>query len=236
LEAHKLGAEILTHTKVEEILIKNNEVQGVKVPDGVIEAGWVVNATNGWASLLIDGIEVIPVRELAMVTERLPQLPPQSFEMLCYGDFAYGATQTLSGNYSLGGPGPARPPNYDYYDELIYADEVLRVMSYISGIFPSLGEVSVIRSWVGTMGFTPDGMPSIGPMPGIKGLFIVAGYAAGMSWAAVSGKITSEVICDGKTSFPIAQMDPGRFIGKQKIRWPQPYDLTVCHDFLTGGV
>lgn len=235
-EAQKLGAEILLQTKVDEILILNNEVQGVRINDTIIESEYVVNAANGWASLLTEGTEVIPVRELAMVTERLPELPPQPFEMLCLGDFAYGATQTVSGNYNLGGPGPAKPPDYDYFDERIYADEVLRVMSYITVIFPTLSEVAVIRSWVGTMGFTPDGMPSIGPMPGIKGLFLTAGYPAGMSWAAVSGKLAAEYICDKKTSLPINRMDPGRFIGKPKIKWPQPYDLTVCHDFLTGGV
>ena len=235
VEARKLGAEILTHTKVDEIITRNNEVQGVKLADGIIESEFVVNATNGWASQLTDDTEVIPVRELAMVTERLPDLPPQPFEMLCNGDFAYGATQTASGNYNLGGPGPARPPDYDYYDERIYADEVLRVMSYISAVFPSLNDVSVIRSWVGTMAFTPDGMPSIGPMPGIKGLYLAVGYAAGMSWAAISGKVISECICNEKPSLPIERMDPGRFIGKPKVKWPQPYDLTVCHDFLTGG-
>jgi glycine/D-amino acid oxidase-like deaminating enzyme len=135
LEAKKLGADILTQTEVHEIIINNNRVQGVRIQSGFIESEYVVNATNGWASLLTDDIEVIPVRELAMVTERLPQLPPQPFEMLCYGDFAYGATQTKSGNYNLGGPGPARPPDYDYFDERIFADEVLRVMSYIAGIF-----------------------------------------------------------------------------------------------------
>ncbi|KKM57733.1 hypothetical protein LCGC14_1550440, partial [marine sediment metagenome] len=148
VEAQKLGAQVLLHTKVDEIIMTNNEVQGVRVNDSVIEAENVVNATNGWASLLTEGIEVIPVRELAMVTERLPELPPQPFEMLCLGDFAYGATQTATGNYNLGGPGPARPPDYDYYDEKIYADEVLRVMSYIAVIFPGLSGVSVIRSWV----------------------------------------------------------------------------------------
>jgi sarcosine oxidase subunit beta len=235
LEAKKLGADILTQTEVHEIIINNNRVQGVRIQSGFIESEYVVNATNGWASLLTDDIEVIPVRELAMVTERLPQLPPQPFEMLCYGDFAYGATQTKSGNYNLGGPGPARPPDYDYFDERIFADEVLRVMSYIAGIFPSLSEVSVIRSWVGTMAFTPDGMPSIGQMPGIEGLYIAVGYAAGMSWAAVSGKVIAECICEGRSSLPIERMDPGRFIGKPKMKWPQPYDLTVCHDFLTQG-
>ncbi|MGQ9569531.1 MAG: NAD(P)/FAD-dependent oxidoreductase [Thermodesulfovibrionales bacterium] len=235
LEAKKLGAEIITHTKVEEIIIKGDEVQGVRIKDGIIESEYVVNSTNGWASQLTEGIEVIPVRELAMVTERLPELPPQPFEMLCYGDFAYGATQTRAGNYNLGGPGPPKPPNYNYFDEVIYADEVLRVMSYIGAIFPSLKEVSVIRSWVGTMGFTPDGLPSIGPMPGIRGLFIAAGYPAGMSWAAVSGKLASDYICDGKSSLPIERLDPGRFLGKPKTDWPQPYDLTVCHEFLTKG-
>ncbi len=235
VEAQKLGAEILTHTRVDGIVVSNNEVQGVRINDTIIESEYAVNATNGWASLLTEGTEVIPVRELAMVTERLPELPPQPFEMLCLGDFAYGATQTASGNYNLGGPGPARPPDYDYFDERIYPDEILRVMSYITVIFPALSEVAVIRSWVGAMGFTPDGMPSVGPMPGIKGLFLTAGYPAGMSWAAVSGKLAAEYICDKETSLPIDRMDPGRFIGKPKIKWPQPYDLTVCHDFLTGG-
>lgn len=233
LEAQKLGAVIMTNTKVEKIIIENGQVQGVRIKDDIIETGWVVNATNGWASQLTDDIGVIPVRELAMITERLPKLPPQPFEMLCFGEFAYGATQTASGNYNLGGPGPARPPDYDYYDETIYCDEVIRVTTYVGEIFPSLKNISIIRSWVGTMAFTPDGMPSIGPMPGIKGLFLAVGYPAGMAWAAVSGKLASEYICEGKTSLPIDKMDPGRFIGKEKISWPKRYDLTVCHDFLT---
>jgi sarcosine oxidase subunit beta len=235
LEAKKLGAEILTHTKVEKILVSNGAVQGVRTAGGTIAAGAVVNAANGWAHQLTEGIETIPVRELAMVTERLPDRPPQPFEMLSNGDFAYGATQHTSGNYNLGGPGPARPPAYDYYDERIYADEVFRVMSYISAIFPELAEVSVIRSWVGTMAFTPDAMPSIGPMPGVKGLFVAAGFADGMAWAGITGRLASEYICDGKTSLPIGGLDPGRFIGTPKIKWPQPYDLSICHDFLMKG-
>lgn len=234
LEASKLGAEIHTHTPVKEILVSKGEVQGVRLQDSVIAAPYVVNAVNAWAGQLTPDLEIIPVRELAMVTECLPPLPPQPFEMLCLGDFAYGATQTASGNYNLGGPGPPRPPDYDYYDEQIYPDEVFRVMSYIGVVFPSLAEVAVIRSWVGTFAFTPDGLPSIGPMPGCKGLVVIAGFTDGMSWAAISGKLAAEYICDNRTTLPIELLNPGRFVGKPKIRWPQPYDLTVCHDYLTG--
>jgi glycine/D-amino acid oxidase-like deaminating enzyme len=231
-EAQKLGAEIMTNTKVDELVIKNNVIQGVRIKDHIIEARDVIIATNAWVPTLVEGTEVIPIRELAMVTERLPKLPPQPFEMLCGGDFAYGATQTASGNYNLGGPGPARCPGYDYFDETIYADEVLRVMSYITVIFPSLKNVSIIRSWVGTYAFTPDGLPSIGPMPGIKGLFLAVGYPDGMAWGAISGKLAAEYTCNKKTSLPIEKLNPGRFIGKEKIKWPVPHDLTVCHEFL----
>ena len=233
LEAQKLGAQILTNTRIEEVIIHNDVVECVKLNNGFIESEWVINATNGWASIISNGLEIIPVRELAMVTERLPKLPPQPFEMLCFGEFAYGATQTASGNYNLGGPGPARAPKWDYYDENIYADEVVKVLSYIGEIFPAMKDVAIIRSWVGTMAFTPDGMPSIGPMPGVKGLFIAAGFVDGMSWAAITGKTAAEYICDGKTSLPIEQLNPGRFIKKGKFKWPQCYDLTVCHEYLT---
>jgi sarcosine oxidase, subunit beta len=232
LEARKRGAEIFTHTKVDEIMVENGSVVGVRVGDAVFESEFVINATNGWTSLLTAGTEIIPVRELAMVTERLPDLPPQPFEMLCFGDFAYGSTQTRSGNYNLGGPGPARPPHYDYFDQNIYIDEVFRVMSYIGAVFPSLRDVSVIRSWTGTMAFTPDGMPSIGLMPGARGLYIAAGFPDGMAWAAITGKLVAEHICGQPTSLPLDPLDPGRFLGKPKVSWPQPYDLTICHDYL----
>src|SRR4030042_2779347 len=49
-EAQKLGAKIMTNTKVDNIIIKNDKVEGVKIKDGIIEADWVINATNGWAS------------------------------------------------------------------------------------------------------------------------------------------------------------------------------------------
>jgi hypothetical protein len=58
-----------------------------------------------------------------------------------------------------------------------------------------------------------------------------------MAWAAVSGKLAAEYIVDGKTSIPIQNLNPGRFIGKTKICWPEPYDLTICHEYLSkqGG-
>ena len=232
IEAKKFGAQIMTHTKVKKLLIKNKRIEGVLLEDGsIIMADNVVSALNAWTSQLITGTEIIPTRGIAMITEKLPVLPAQPFETFCLGEFVYGCTQTLSGNYNIGGAGPRNIPD-DHLDEQIYLKEVLKVNSFISEIFPTLRNVAIIRTWAGPIGFTPDGIPSIGPMPGVKGLFVTGGYPAGMSWAAVSGKLTAEYICKEKTSIPLDFVDPGRFIGKPEMRWPQPYDLTMLHEHM----
>lgn len=232
LEAKKLGAKILTHTKVKKLIIKNKKIEGVLLHDNsVIMAENVVTALNGWTMELVTGTEIIPTRGIAMITEKLPILPPQPFETFVLGEFVYGCTQTVSGNYNLGGAGPLNT-KFDHLDTKIYLKEVLKVNSFISEIFPSLKNVAIIRTWAGPIGFTPDGIPSIGPMPGVKGLFVTGGYPAGMSWFAISGKLAAEYICYEKTSIPLDFTDPGRFIGKPEMRWPAFYDLTMLHGYM----
>lgn len=231
--AKKKGALVLTNTKVRKILEKNGRISGVETSRGIIESEWVVNATNAWASFLTKEVEVIPVRELAMVTERVPPLKTCTFEARCAEDFAYGCTQTKSGNLLLGGPGlPTIKGNtYDYYDETIYLHEVQKCAVYIKNLLPTLQHINVIRSWAGTMAFTPDGIPHIGLVPGKEGLVIAAGFAAGMSEAAAVGKLISELVAHGKFSVNMEAFDPGRPSAKP-IEWPHPYKHEDLHEFL----
>ena len=104
--AQKAGASIFTGTKVQEILEENGVVRGVKTPLGTTKARWVINATNGWASRLTPEVAVTPVRQLAMAAERVPDLKCCSFEIPAPGYYAWGTTQTKSGNIVVGGPGP----------------------------------------------------------------------------------------------------------------------------------
>ena len=231
--AKRKGASILTHTKALRIREENGRVSGVETSQGIIESEWVVNATNAWASFLTKEVEVVPIRELAAVTERVPPLKTCTLEARCGGDFAYGCTQAKSGNLLLGGPGlPSKKGNsYDYFDETIYLPEVQKCAFYIKTLLPTLRQVNVIRSWAGTMAFTPDGIPHIGAVPGKEGLVIAAGFAAGMSEAAAVGKLISEFIAQGKFSVPMKVFDPGR-PSAQPIKWPHPYKHEDLHEFL----
>ena len=231
--AKKYGATIYTNVKVEKILEKDEKIIGVKSHGGVTKTKWVENATNAWASQLTSEVEIIPVRETAMVTEPLPQFSSCPFEGRVNGEFAYGSTQTKSGNLLIGGPGKptGEPGNYNYYDTTIRLSEVKRCAEYLSQLFPSLKHVSVIRAWAGTMAFTPDGIPFIGPVLNKEGLLIAAGFADGMADAAAVGKLITEYITEGKfKSIPMEIFDPGRHC--PKIDWPHPYVHESLHEFL----
>jgi len=231
--AKKYGAIIHTNTKIEKIIEDTGKVIGVRSSIGTTKAKWVINATNAWASQLTPEIEVIPVREIAMITEVLPEFRSCPFEARFEGEFAYGTTQTKSGNLLVGGPGlpMGEPGNYNYYDESIRLSETKRCAEYLCGFFPSLKHVNVIRSWAGTMAFTPDGVPFIGPIPNKEGLLVAAGFADGMADAAAVGVLITEYITQGKfISIPMEIFDPGRVC--LKIEWPHPYVHEALHEFL----
>jgi len=187
--AQKKGAKILTHTKVKEILIEDDRVVGVDTDKGVILSKWVLNATNAWAKFLSKEAEVVlPVREVACVTEAIGPVPPMSFEMLLNGEFAYGGTQTASGNLTVGGPAHPRDRRMGYYNEVTTIDEVKRLGSYVANVFPKLANIKMIRAWTGTMAFAPDAMPLVGRSGLTEGLLIAAGFAAGISQECTVGR------------------------------------------------
>jgi len=236
LGAQRLGAKILTHTKVNKILIENDKVTGVDTDKGVILSKWVMNATNGWSKFLSKETEVIlPVREIACVTEAIGSVPPQPFEMLLNGEFAYGGTQTATGNLTIGGPAHPRERHLNYYNEVITTDEVKRLAYYLATIFPKLKDLKIIRAWTGTMGFAPDAMPMIGKSSLTEGLLIAAGFAAGISQECTVGEIMTDLVTKGEVSLDIdmSNYDPGRFNGKT-FEWPQPYDLSIACDYVAA--
>jgi len=227
-------AKIYTHSNVDKILIGDNgEVIGVSIQGKIIKAKWVINATNAWAPILTPEIDILPLRQVAVLTERIaPIEKPSPIETVIEGDVIYTTTQTKSGNVIVGGLRTQARFRNDHYKEDVSLEEIQESTSIISKLFPSLSHVNIIRTWAGTMGFTADGLPCVGPIPDIKGLLIAAGFSNGMANVAIIGKLVSEYILhNGKTSLPLDPFDPARFY-KKKINWPEPYNYTVLAEFL----
>jgi len=121
--------------------------------------------------------------------------------------------QTDSGNMVVGG---FRWQSSDY--ELGVADETttLEVQraaeEFLRACFPSV-DWHVENRWGGVMGFSSDGLPFIGALPGHSDLIAVGGFTGyGMSFGTLAGEIAGDLALNGQTDHDIELFRPSRFL------------------------
>jgi glycine/D-amino acid oxidase-like deaminating enzyme len=61
-------------------------------------------------------------------------------------------------------------------------------------VFPPVGACALARSWAGLEAFTPDDLPILGPVPGIRGLLVAAGFSGhGFALSPMVGDILARL-------------------------------------------
>src|SRR5262249_13773854 len=56
------------------------------------------------------------------------------------------------------------------------AAAVRELLAFACGLVPGLGEAPVERCWAGLRPGNPDGLPFLGPVPGLENAFVAAGH------------------------------------------------------------
>jgi sarcosine oxidase subunit beta len=246
LAAIRLGVSVFTYTTVREVVFEKSKAVGVRTDDGELFAKHgVVNATNAWTKDIMPEYPVVPCKILAFVTEQLPVIPLPPTETVVFdleGDAGYGVNNNESylffggsqvdGNIIIGGPPVQFPLDMnDHLNEMVYHEDFLRFRTLFSRYWPHIRGVSLIRGWGGALGFTPDALPLVGPTR-YENLYMNSGFTNGMCWCPICGKLMAEFILNnGKTSIPLAMMDPERFRG-QVFEWPERFNYTVLHNYI----
>jgi hypothetical protein len=79
---------------------------------------------------------------------------------------------------------------------------------------PGLAGIAVSSAWSGVRPVTPDGLPLIGPMPGIEGLWVAAGHGPeGVMLAPSTARMLSAHLTGGGAQPDAAPFDPARLEG-----------------------
>jgi D-amino-acid dehydrogenase len=75
-----------------------------------------------------------------------------------------------------------------------------------------MGDATPISEWCGLRPCLPDGLPAIGPAPGIPGLFVATGHAMmGLTLGPVTGQLVAECVLDGAPSTDLRAVRVDRF-------------------------
>lgn len=210
--AARRGAVIRENTSVERIEVEHDRVTAVRIEGGErVEADIVVVATGSYSGGLLKdlgcGLPIQPAKGYhedrdpgSAGTPRLglPCLLVES-SVFCtpMDDFVrFAGTLEFSG-----------------LNHEIRQDRLDQLMRSASLFFDGVTQTEALDVWVGLRPCTTDGLPVIGPLPDIQGLYAATGHGMlGLTLGPVTGKLLSEQILDGSTSLPLEPFDPGRFM------------------------
>ena len=206
--ASRLGVEIYTETRVVGLNTSESKVTGVVTDRGVIETSKVVcvAGVNSPQIARMAGIEDVPIRPVqreAFITERIVR---ENTPVLMAPNVGYFQTPNGDVFPSL------RDPENVTFDPRPTRGFLERSSRGWMQMMPLKGDVRVLRMWAGTYDMTPDAHPIVGPMPGVEGFFMAAGFSGhGFMMAPIVGKTLAETILGERPSVDIAALQAERF-------------------------
>lgn len=192
-------------TVVEGAAVRGLEPSGervrVETERGVVEAGRVVLALNAYLPQLVPALEQIvrPVRAQMLATA--PQ--PRRISQPVYSHEGYFYLRQLpTGEVLLGGARhlhvEAEVGYEDAPTDALQAD----LEAYLDRHFPDFGGAEIVRRWSGTMGFSADGIPAFGPVPGMGSAWWVGGFTGhGMGYGFRMGRTVAASVLGERDVF-----------------------------------
>jgi glycine/D-amino acid oxidase-like deaminating enzyme len=223
--AERLGARMLPHTLVSGIVLHGDAVAGVETVRGTIRCETVVDAAGAWlrAVAALAGAEVpmLPTRHQLLITEPIAGVDPlQPITRIIDANVYVRPDQ---GGLMLGGyePDPvqydpaALPARFDVADLALDLGVLRRLADRVREQLPVFqrvpGEIGVRVHRGGLPTMTADGEHTVGPVPGVHGLYLAGGCCVGgLSIAPAIGEALAAWIIDGTPPMDLSPLAPGR--------------------------
>ncbi len=219
--ARSLGATVSTRTAVTGFLRAGDRVTGVQTPTGTISAPVVVNAAGTWAGRVAElagvHLPILPRRGFVLVTEPLPRTIHHKVYAAEYvanvasSDAGLQTSPVVEGTASgtvLIGSSRERVG----FDTSVSLQVLAQVAGQAVALFPMLGRVKVMRSYLGFRPYCPDHLPVIGPDSRAPGLWHASGHeGAGIGLAVGTAKLLAQALTDHPTTLDLSPFAPERF-------------------------
>ncbi|MCT8158867.1 FAD-dependent oxidoreductase [Pseudoruegeria sp. SHC-113] len=232
--ARDLGAKILRFTPATGVSRENGEWI-VHTDKGDIRCEYVVNAAGYYAKRVGEwfkpyGGRTVPMMVMShqyMLTDEIPEIAEWTAQnghklpLLRDVDTSYYLRQEKTG-LNLGPyernckahwitPDDPMPDDFSFQ---LYPDDLERLEFYIEDAMarvPLLGQTGINKVINGPIPYAPDGLPLIGPMPGVPNAFEACVFTFGIAQSGGAGKVLAEWIIEGQTEWDMWSCDPRRY-------------------------
>lgn len=212
--ARRLGVRIEEQTRVTGIEIEGGRVRGVVTTRGPVAAPVVVNVAGAWGGEVgaMAGLDlpVRPYRRQVFVTQPFDPIPKPVPMILDIEPAFYFRGEGPS--VLMGMSDADEPPSFRTHVDYRFMERVIDAAIHRA---PLLEGAEILRGWGGLYEVTPDDNPIIAALPDVEGLYCAVGFSGhGFQQAPTVGRILSELVLDGETSFDLTPFRPDRFAGE----------------------
>lgn len=225
------GAILKTNTSVASLIYEGDRVQGVVTADSErIEADSVVVAAGPWTRNLVRQVGV----DLPLTVERHPMavidapgaaqkiLPwswcddilgnyarPEGKDLVFAGQWAGGGTAHRKSNADRG-----REVDMDTmsFTRTVGSEESAEIVASFEARIPSFAASKLRPGYADLYDMSPDDLPVIGAIPGVEGLFVIAGSSGhGFKTGPAVGEAVAQLVTSGESAL-LGPFSPTRFL------------------------
>ena len=207
----------------------------VHTEKGDIACDYVVNAAGYHAQTVGEwfkpyGGRTVPMMVMShqyVLTDEIPEIEAHSKEtgkklpLLRDVDVSYYFRQEKHG-FNIG---PYEPncrahwvepsdPMPDDFSFQLWSDDLERIEGIVADSMervPLAATAGISRIINGPIPYAPDGLPLLGPMPGVRGAFEACVFTFGIAQGGGAGKVLAEWIVDGAPEWDMWAVDPRRY-------------------------
>jgi sarcosine oxidase, subunit beta len=226
--ARDLGSIYVPRTQISSLLSEHGRVCGVIAGQEVIQSPVVIVAAGPWTQPLLQhaGYEV-PIEceyHLVAILRNAPDMQPGGCACIDSVTATYFRSDAHD-KFLVGDFYGTRPVDPDDFPQGASDDSLEEIIDRASRRVPKLQHAEVMRGVTGVYDVTPDSRPLLGEIPGIRGLYICAGFSGmGFKISPAIGLIMSELVLDGRaTSVDIHAFRPSRFAENSPIKAEYEY-------------
>lgn len=228
------GVQFHWDTPTTGVRIVDGSITGVVTSDGILDASTVVFAAGAWNQTLLESVDrrlpLVPMVATRFVSEPAglsPFMPTVQCQELSLwlrelqgafswgGSFAYRLLSALEEDGLEFGYG--RPVSPALLDAQFAHQET------VAEVFPALSGLSTTETIQGVPVYTVDGGLYVGEVPGIEGLWAVAGDSeSGITHGPGMGKLVAQLIMDeapfaDPRPFRLDRVDPAAYPDEESM-------------------
>lgn len=223
--AQQKGLKEFYNTEVTDFNVQNNKIYGLKTNKGDFSAKNIILCTGAFTKKLGQTIgrnwPVHYVLGQAMVTEPIGFLLRNHLASASF--FEMGAdvkpgtlltnmaiSQSVHGHILIG----ESMFEADHFRTTVPASALPSITNCWLRYFPSLAKLRILRSWSAPVADVSDGLPMLGPVEGIDGLYLATAFRSTVIITPLVGKTIAQLLTTGRSDLDIQHFLPERKINE----------------------